>query len=50
MTCVVSRVGGMTPAAALVWDGCGATGVAGVLMAVVVLPAAADAGVDLSDG
>lgn len=50
MACVVSRVGAVTPAAVLVWDGCGASGVIVVLMAVAVLPAAADAGVDLSDG
>jgi hypothetical protein len=48
MACVESCVGAVTPAAVLVWDGCGAAGVV-VLMAVVVLPAAADAGVDLSD-
>lgn len=47
MTCVVSRVGAVTTAAVLVWDGCGPAGVAAVM---VLLPAAADAGVDLSDG
>lgn len=50
MACVASRVGAVTPAAVLVWDGCGAAGVAVVRMAVTVLPAAPDAGVDLSDG
>lgn len=49
MACVGSRVGAVTPAAVLVWDGCGGSGVIVVLMAVSVLPAAADAGVDLSD-